>query len=243
MTKQKNNNITSSTFPNSNPRLSRSTLMHCTISNLGAGDIISRCHIDYATISKTSSGPANGDKQEQEPKRLALKRSNISTSTLVNTSLNKTDILRSTLSNVPLARLLEAKSSTIENASRLRRVSVANTVITDQSAIARSEAKESVATASTLSRASLEKSRVVGSRVIRSTLKDCEVTNCEIVNTDFCGMVLRNGIWKNGRLVGCFSKDSEEEGVVINGKVCFIVSEEIYRPVLMLVAYDCTAAE
>lgn len=83
--------------------------------------------------------------------------------------------------------------------------------------MARSQAKDSVVSRSSVSRGSLEKSRVLRSRVRKSRLKDCEVSDCVIVNTDFRGMVLRNGVWRNGRLVGC-CRAGEGEGVVVNGK-------------------------
>jgi uncharacterized protein YjbI with pentapeptide repeats len=101
----------------------------------------------------------------------------------------------------------------------MRRVQVMNSTVTDGSAMARSEARDSVVAESAVYRSTLEKSRVVKSRVKRSRLKDCDITDCVILNTDFTGMVLRNGVWRNGKLVG-----SVGEGVAAatkDGKVCF----------------------
>ncbi|KAL4804391.1 hypothetical protein BDV18DRAFT_162153 [Aspergillus unguis] len=222
MAKQKQNSITSSTFPNSTPRLTRSSINHSAILHLSSADTISRCTIDSSKIAR------NDPKGHPDPGRLALKRSKISTSTLSNTSLTKSDVERSMLSNVPFARSVDVKGSTIENTSRLRRVTVTNSTVSDQSAMARSQVKDSVVIASALSRASVEKSRVTGSRARKSTLKNCQVTDCEIVNTDFQGMVLRNGIWRNGRLIGCFH--AGEADVVVNGQKMAIPKSEKCPP-------------
>jgi beta-galactosidase/beta-glucuronidase len=40
------------------------------------------------------------------------------------------------------------------------------------------------------------------SRVKRAVLTDCEVSECVVIGTEFRGMRLRFGVWKNGRLVG-----------------------------------------
>lgn len=50
------------------------------------------------------------------------------------------------------------------------------------------------------------------SRVQRCKLVDCDVVCCVLVKTDFEGMVVRNGVWKDGVLVG---KVREGEEVVV----------------------------
>lgn len=97
-------------------------------------------------------------------------------------------------------------------------MSVSNSTVADGSALSRCKAKDSVVSSSAVYKGSIEKSHVAGSRLRRTKLKECDVRDCVIVNTDFRGMVLRNGVWKDGVLVGCFGGS---EGVVVNGKVCF----------------------
>ncbi|KAL4983923.1 hypothetical protein BDW68DRAFT_25726 [Aspergillus falconensis] len=226
----KRNTVVNSAFPNSSPRVIRSEIVHSTLLNLDSADTISRCSITSSTIIKTTTptstlntvnilfdGPVTAPEPTSTPSRITLKRSKITTSNLTNTSLYRSTITSSSLSNIPRARSVTATSSTIDNVSRLRRVDLSNTTVTEQSAMARSQAKHSVVSGSSVSRASLEKSRVVRSRVRKSQLRDCEVSDCVIVNTDFRGMVLRNGVWRNGKLVGC-CRGVEREGVIVNGK-------------------------
>ncbi|KAL5000169.1 hypothetical protein BDV10DRAFT_43067 [Aspergillus recurvatus] len=231
----KQNTIVNSTFPNSSPRVIRSEIIHSTLLNLDSTDTISRCNITSSTIIKTTTPPstlstdnpvnilfgvpvtAPDSTQTPTPSRITLKRSKITTSTLTNTSLHRSIITSSSLSNIPRARSVTATSSTLDNTSRLRRVNLSNTTVREQSAMARSQAKDSVVSGSSVSRGSLVKSQVVRSRVRKSQLTDCEVSDCVILNTDFRGMVLRNGVWRNGRLVGC-CRGGEGEGVVVNGK-------------------------
>lgn len=94
---------------------------------------------------------------------------------------------------------------------------MSNSTVADGSALSRCKAKDSVVSSSAVYRGSIEKSNVVGSRLRKTKLKECDVKDCVIVNTDFRGMVLRNGVWKDGVLVGCFRGN---EDVVVNGKVC-----------------------
>ncbi|KAL4908798.1 hypothetical protein BDW74DRAFT_73260 [Aspergillus multicolor] len=229
------NTITNSTFPNSSPRIIRSEIIHSTLANLDASDTISRCYIDASTITKTTK-PANAldgvpvtspdptptPTPEPTPtKSITLKRSKITTSTLTNTSLSRSTITASSLTNIPRARSAVAASSTLDNVSRLRRVNLTNSTITERSSMARSQAKDSVVSGSSVSRGSLEKSRVLRSRLRRSNIRDCEVSDCVIINTNFRGKVLRNGVWRNGRLVGSCAK-GEGEGVVVDGQVSFL---------------------
>lgn len=51
-----------------------------------------------------------------------------------------------------------------------------------------------------------------GCRVQRCKLVDCEVMCCVLVKTDLEGMVVRNGVWKDGVLVG---RVREGEEVVV----------------------------
>ena len=58
------------------------------------------------------------------------------------------------------------------------------------------------------------------SRVKRAVLTDCEVSECVVIGTEFKGMRLRFGVWKNGRLVG---KVGEGEVVFEEMEVSFLL--------------------
>ncbi|KAJ0417878.1 hypothetical protein BJY00DRAFT_288846 [Aspergillus carlsbadensis] len=200
----KRNDVTNTTFPNSSPAITRSKISTSTLSNLTHSDSIHRCTLSSVTITRLpDASPAR-----KGSTKTSLRRCVVSNSTLSHTSGRRCKVNGSTLHNVRAARS-DATNSTMSNVSSVRRVQVVNSTVTDGSAMARSEARDSVVAESAVYRSTLDKSRVVKSRLKRSRLQDCDITNCVILNTDFKGMVLRNGVWRNGKLVG-----SVGEGVV-----------------------------
>ena len=64
--------------------------------------------------------------------------------------------------------------------------------------------------------------RVERSKLRRATLKECDVEDCIILRTEFKGMKLRNGVWKNGRLVGCVEGKGEVVAVSLVGPFPFL---------------------
>ncbi|KAL2870384.1 uncharacterized protein BJX67DRAFT_282341 [Aspergillus lucknowensis] len=190
----KHSTINNTVFPNSSPAITRSQITSSTLSNLSHADRIHRSSLSSVTVIKNP---------HSAPKETAcLKRCVVANSTLSHTTARRCKVNGSTLHNVRAARSLQATNSTLDDVSSMRRVNVVNSTVTNHSAMARSEASDSVVSASAIYRSTLEKSRVVNSRVKKSRLRDCEVSDCVILNTDFRGMVLRNGVWKNGKLVG-----------------------------------------
>lgn len=78
-----------------------------------------------------------------------------------------------------------------------------------------SSVKHSLLRRSKLDRVDMDKSRVK-----RAVLTDCEVSECVVIGTEFKGMRLRFGVWKNGRLVG---KVGEGEVVFEEMEVSFLL--------------------
>ncbi|KAL4953688.1 hypothetical protein BDW69DRAFT_184265 [Aspergillus filifer] len=258
----KQTTITNSTLTNSsNPRLSRSEIIHSTISNLDESDSITRCYINASTISKErncesssrqssiASGhagapvpapaPASGGDAAhphhnptsmsdgdggRRPKRqgritIRLRRSEITSSTLHNTSLSRSIIARSTLSHIPRARSLQSTDSILDTINPLRRATVSKSTISDGSALARSELNDSVVSKSAIVRSRLEKSHVSGSRVKKSKLVHCQVSDCVVINCEFEGMVLKNGVWRGGRFLGPTGVKVDKKGADGDGRV------------------------
>ncbi|KAL4971046.1 uncharacterized protein BDV14DRAFT_6190 [Aspergillus stella-maris] len=197
----KQTTITNSTFPNSsNPRLSRSEIINSTISTLDGGDCITRCYINASTISKerscegsrqssiASAIPAglgseeaqhdpvdNGRRAKRQGRiTIRLRRSEITSSTLHNTSLSKSTIARSTLNHIPRARSLHSTDSILDTLNPLRRATVSKSTISDGSALARSEINDSVVSKSAIVRSRVERSHISGSRVKKSKLVNCQ---------------------------------------------------------------------
>lgn len=73
---------------------------------------------------------------------------------------------------------------------------------------------------SLLRRSKLDHVMLSQSRVKRAVLKDCEVTECVVTGSEFSGMRMRYGVWKNGRLVGRVG-DGEVVFEEIVGFLCF----------------------
>lgn len=79
------------------------------------------------------------------------------------------------------------------------------------------------------------------SRVQRCKLVDCDVVCCVLVKTDFEGMVVRNGVWKDGVLVGKV-REGEEVVVLKKGdiRVMFFLLFSLFYCVLIFA--DCCPA-
>lgn len=92
------------------------------------------------------------------------------------------------LTNILTLKRAKIESATISNVIDIRRATIINSTIADVIRI-----KKATAQNSSVRRVPL---------LERSTLKNCVVNDCIIYKTDFEGMVLENGIWKGGCLVG-----------------------------------------
>lgn len=118
-----------------------------------------------------------------------LQRSSVTNSTLATLpSVKWSHITDSVLTNILTLKRAKLDSATVSNAVYIRRATITNSTISDAIRI-----KKATAQNSSLRRVPL---------LERSTIKNCVVSDCIIYKTDFEGMVLENGIWKGGRLVG-----------------------------------------
>ncbi|KAG2420261.1 hypothetical protein HFD88_005062 [Aspergillus terreus] len=172
-------------------------------------DTIRRSKLHAVTITtKTPSDISN----IATPRTTSIIRSDISHSTLSHVSARHSVITNSVLSHVASARHLDAKDSRFEDVLSVRRSTITVSTVTGRSSITRSRVHGSVvADGSSVRRSSLDNVQMASSRVKRSTLRDCDVRNCIIQRTDFKGVVLRNEVWKNGRLVGRIGPSEQSE--------------------------------
>ncbi|KAL1965461.1 hypothetical protein VTN77DRAFT_5717 [Rasamsonia byssochlamydoides] len=120
-----------------------------------------------------------------------------------------------TLSNCSLTspkRLerVKARSTNFFGAIQGERSEFEDSVVLGKSYVERCVVKTSViADSSYCERSELEAVVMTRSRAERAKLKNCDVMDCQISGTDFEGMILKNGIWRKGDLVGRVSKDAE----------------------------------
>ncbi|KAL5357357.1 hypothetical protein BJX96DRAFT_144330 [Aspergillus floccosus] len=197
--------------PDGTPSISRSLINQCTFNNLTPADIIRSSKLNAVTIT---AKPLDDASNIQSPRTTSILRSDISHSMLSRVSARHSTITNSTLTNVASARHLDAKGSRFENVHSVRRSEVIDSTVTGRSSITRSRVRASViADGSSIRRSSLDSVQIAASRVKRSKLRDCDVRNCIIRRTDFKGVVLRNEVWKNGRLVGRIGASNLNETV------------------------------
>lgn len=196
--------ITNSTVdPATSPTIVRSTVDQCAFNNLNPADTIQRSVLSGVTITSRAANADNNTANTPFHSTTVITRSKISNSALSNVSTRRSDISNSRVENVASARSLTVKDSHLEDIRSANRCSIKNSVVSGNSVLKRSEVHDStVNEQSSVRRSRVSRSRVAHSRVKRSALTDCDVANCILIRTDFKGVVLRNGVWKNGRLIG-----------------------------------------
>lgn len=97
--------------------------------------------------------------------------------------------------NILTLKRAKIESATVSNVMYIRRATIIASTITDAIRI-----KKATITDSLLRRVAL---------LERSTIKNCVVNDCIIYKTDFEGMMLENGIWRDGCLVGRVDQSKE----------------------------------
>ncbi|PYH88094.1 hypothetical protein BO71DRAFT_150089 [Aspergillus ellipticus CBS 707.79] len=183
------------------PSITRSNLNNTIFTNLNSSDTIVRSTLDNVTVARSNPRVSG---------KITITRCTLSASALAHIDLTRCTFTNSTVASVRAVHV-DAHKSEIADA-RLRRCTLSNATISNGCKISRSEARDSqVVDGCSVHRGAIEQSTVRGSAVRRANLVDCDVAGCVIVRTDFKGMVLRNGVWKNGRLVGRMGEGREVE--------------------------------
>lgn len=225
--------ITNSTLEAAtSPTIVRSTVDQCAFNNLNPADTIQRSVLSGVTITSKAINAGNSQTNTPYHNTTVITRSKISNSALSNVSARRSDISNSRVENVASARCLTVKDSHLEDIRSANRCSIKNSVVSGNSVLKRSEVQDStVNEQSSVRRSRVSRCRVAYSRVKRSALTDCDVANCILIRTDFKGMVLRNGVWKNGRLIG---RMGHTEVVAMGGDqrvylLCLLVCGTDYR--------------
>ncbi|KAE8351983.1 hypothetical protein BDV28DRAFT_135914 [Aspergillus coremiiformis] len=197
----KQNAINSNLTNSSGPSITRSSINQCSFSDLTPADSIQRSDLDSVNVFRKSF--PEGSRMAPMSADTTIQRSKISHSVVANSYIRRCQLANCELVDVSSAKLTKANHAKLENVRSARRSSVQNSTVTGWSTLIRSQVNgSSVTEESALRRSHLEDVRVARSRMTRSTLRNCDVSDCVIVRSDFTGMVLQHGVWKNGRLVG-----------------------------------------
>lgn len=141
-----------------------------------------------------------------------IKRSKITLSTIDNSSIKRCTLHNSTLTSVQSAKWTKLTDSEVANIKTLKTSSIESSNIHDVEFIRRAVVKDStIQDCVKLKRCNIRASVLTGGTMVDrgATLDNCIVSNCVIIRTSFQGMVLENGIWKNGSLIGRVDKSKE----------------------------------
>jgi hypothetical protein len=185
------------------PTIERSSVQSCVFQNLGSSTTILRSRLHAVTL-QSQSGTSN--------KHSYIKRSHVSDSVVADSSLKHCKVSHSVMNAVGHAKWTRAQGSHVDRVAYLKRAAVDDSTMRNVKYVKSASVKRSsVGDCAKIKRSTLLGVRVTNSVVESSALTDCEVADAEIYRTSFSGMILKNGIWKNGQLIG---RTNDKEAVV-----------------------------
>lgn len=183
------------------PQIQRCTIHDCVFNNLSTTDSIARSDLRNCTL-----------RAEQEKDRVHIKRSTIKNTVVHNSALKRATLTDSNVSNVQYGKHLTGQNAQLSEVKNLKHITITDSSIRQSNSIKWTKLRNSdVVQALSLKRAKLDRTRAVNSQISSSTLEDCEVRDAIIDHCRFKGLLLENGIWKNGNLVG---RTSDREVIV-----------------------------
>jgi uncharacterized protein YjbI with pentapeptide repeats len=107
------------------------------------------------------------------------------------------------LSNVEYASRSAAQNSNFQDVAFIKRSAITDSVLQGRASLKRSTLRKAVIMdQSYLKRCAVTGTTILMSQIDRASLTDCDVAECVISRSDFKGMILKYGVWKNGVLVG-----------------------------------------
>ncbi|KAH8689903.1 hypothetical protein BGW36DRAFT_389926 [Talaromyces proteolyticus] len=196
------------------PEISRSTLSKSTLKDLSSENRIQRSEVSHSVIE---------DLPKKGKIRTQLRRSNIQNSHVLASQIERSELDHCTIQDSYVKRSKLAHC-TAPARNRIERSTARATKFMSSKLVEKSELDDSVvlggstleycvvknsliADGTVCERTELDNVAITRSRAERSKLTDCDVMDCIIERTDFQGMVLKYGIWKNGDLVGRTAKE------------------------------------
>ncbi|PCG96889.1 Hypothetical protein PENO1_066030 [Penicillium occitanis (nom. inval.)] len=148
-----------------------------------------------------------------------IRRCKIALSSITDSHLKRSSVVNSTLSTLPSVKWSHITDSVLTNILTLKRASIDSATISNVVDVRRATIINSTITdAIRIKKASTQNSSLRRVALLeRSTIKNCVVNDCIIYKTDFEGMLLENGIWKGGCLVGRVDQGREVVARALEG--------------------------
>lgn len=229
------------------PSVERSVLRSCNFTNLSSSTYIRHSKLKDVDLSSPAT-PTAGTPTTPTAASIStsttvsaitskpsyIEHSNISSTAISASYILKSELESSALTNVTHMSRTMATTTTFTSPSHIDRSQFHNSQVSDRET---SVDKSSVRNSSISGGSSVSKSKITeGSSVHNSSLEkadleDCDIDDCLVEKTRFKGMVLRNGIWRKGDLVGRRRRDVEvvAEKKSENGKNTDMEEEKVER--------------
>ncbi|KAJ5900035.1 hypothetical protein N7495_004779 [Penicillium taxi] len=152
-------------------------------------------------MNKLKQAERNDNGESDDSNTIA--RSDITNSAITSSYVKRSKLEGCVLSHVRLARRVTGQKTHFHNVDSVGRSEFSNSVVRDRSSVARSTIIGStVRDASAIKRSTIAGSTISGTQTTRTLLENCDVEDCVILRSEFKGMVLKNGLWKKGQLIG-----------------------------------------
>ncbi|OKL55881.1 hypothetical protein UA08_08846 [Talaromyces atroroseus] len=178
---------------------------------------LQRCERRSSTSSDSSNsssdsekGNNNNDDDGDAHSHTRIRRSKIDTSDISESNLKRSKVVNSTLTTVRSAKWTKIKSSAVTNVNSMKVCEMKSAHVEDVDSLRRAVVERSIVVdCIKIKRGKIRDSTVRRVVLGRSTLDNCEAVDSVIYGSKFTGMMLVNGIWKNGSLVGKVDETKE----------------------------------
>ncbi|KAK3061838.1 hypothetical protein LTS18_005332 [Coniosporium uncinatum] len=193
------------------PTITRSVLSNCTFTDLTASTTIDRSTLRNVALTSITSPSGDGGGGNGKSK---IDRSNCADSSITDAVIEHVNILADSVIHPSSTISRSSLTASTVLGVKIERSSLTSTTVSEASVIERSTLSAvSVSGVSTVSRSNVAGGRVVKATVDRCSLNECDVEDCTVERSSFSGMVMRNGIWRDGELKG--RRDWGREVVVL----------------------------
>lgn len=185
------------------------------------------------SISSNSDSNSDSDSDNDSTGLYArIHRSKVDDSIISKSSVKRSKVKGSMVSGVRSAKWTKIKSSAVTNVRSMKACEIEAARIQDVDYIKRAAIERSdVADCGKIKRSKVRDSLLKRVVLGRSRLEKCEVVDCVIHGSNFTGMRLENGIWKNGALVGRVDETKEVVVRAIDEVRVSSPSPNSFRPV------------
>lgn len=185
------------------------TVDRCTIDRVQFENLNGSSHLERSTLTDVTVKSYNKNTRSNH-----IERSQLNCCTVAGAYIARCQLTNTSITGSDHIERVEARDTQFVSARHVERSVCEESLVLGKSCAQRSTVKNSViADSSWVERSEVHGTVMTRSRVERSVLNDCEVMDCQIEKTNFEGMTLKYGIWKDGDLVGRTCK--EEEVVVV----------------------------